>query len=106
MTIAYTVLNWGNRKTIPTTDTILRAQQPFDEHPNWVDLTTPRWFDPGKSWVGTEAINPIEVISGEMEYKQILRLQTKHTYLLDVKKNSLIKENTYYYPGWTVKVNK
>ncbi len=105
ITILYTILNWGNRKTIPTNDATLKIQELFDEYPGGVDLTTPKWVDKYKQWIGTKPLSYIETLSGNSEFKTIIRTQTKHVYLVNIKKASLIKENTFYYPGWKVFAN-
>jgi len=108
VTILYTILNWGNRKTLPDiNDTILRGQNIFDEHqgPGGVDLTTPKWVDEYKPWIGKKPQYTIETLSGNATFKTLNHSIIKHEYTIKVTNNALIKENTYYYPGWIVTAN-
>lgn len=107
ITSLYTILNWGNRKTVyPMTDEMIYSQKLFDERPNWVDITTPRSVDRSQAWVGSIPAEPIEILSGQKS--QIIPLvhdMTKHEYLVNATTPLVLKENTYYYPGWQVKIN-
>ncbi len=47
----------------------------------------------------------IEVIDGEAMVQEVSRLSTSHVYKVNAVKNSRIRENTVYFPGWTVFVN-
>lgn len=48
----------------------------------------------------------IEVISGEAFVKEISRKSTVHVYEIDAAEKSRIVENTLYFPGWSVDVDK
>ena len=100
------MLNWGNRKTItPMTDSLVVSQILFDEKPNGVDLTTPRSVNRSQSWIGTIPKQSMEVLSGQAEVKPIKHLMTQHQYIVNATTTALLKENTYYYPGWNVFIN-
>ncbi|MEK7572808.1 MAG: 6-pyruvoyl-tetrahydropterin synthase-related protein [Patescibacteria group bacterium] len=47
----------------------------------------------------------LEVIDGEAIVKEIERKTTLHKYKIDVKKNTLFRENTLYFPGWEIRAN-
>ena len=107
ITSLYTILNWGNRKTVyPMTDAMIYSQKLFDERPNWVDITTPHSVDRSQSWIGTIPNQSIEVLSGpKTQIKTLRHDMTRHQYLIDATTPLLLKENTYYYPGWQVLIN-
>lgn len=48
----------------------------------------------------------IEVISGSAKITELERSSVLHTYIVTAEKESRIRENTLYFPGWEVKVNQ
>jgi hypothetical protein len=38
-------------------------------------------------------------------YVQLMRKQAEHQYVVQVTNDAEIRENTYYYPGWTIFIN-
>lgn len=48
----------------------------------------------------------IEIIEGEAKIQKIQRKSTKHEYRIVVEKKSRIVENTLYFPGWNVFVDR
>ncbi len=108
ITILYTILNWGNRKTEPQiNDAVLLNQPLFVEHPGkWgVEFTTPIWVDEYKPWIGSVPKSHMEVLSGKSQISEISRQVIKHEYIVLADTNTRLKENTFYYPGWEVLVN-
>lgn len=109
ITIGSTLLNWGNRRVIPAiADDALQRGLPYSTingeafccmgSPKWVDITHP--------WQGTIPSYSIEIIQGKGTIKQILRTPTEHEYVADAKTQLYVKENTYYFPGWNVIIDK
>ncbi len=47
----------------------------------------------------------MEVISGSAKITELIRSSVLHTYTITAEKESRIRENTLYFPGWEVKVN-
>jgi len=47
----------------------------------------------------------LEVVDGDATIKKIERKTTLHKYKIDVKKNTLFRENTLYFPGWEIYAN-
>lgn len=106
ITVLYTILNWGNRTMLPNvTDKTLNNELVFKEYPGQVDITTPKWVDQYKPWIGTVPENHIDILSGQAKIKELERITTKHKYIISTKTNVSLKENTYYYPGWEVFIN-
>lgn len=105
-TIMYTILNWGNRGMVPfIPDKTLVKQELFKEGPGLMDITTPHSVERDQSWIGQPAKAPIEVLSGQADIRVLRHDMTNHEYLINVKASSLMKENTFYYPGWKVFAN-
>jgi hypothetical protein len=106
-TIAYTILNWGNRKAVSElNDAVLMRQEILKEYPGHVDVLTPKWVDINKAWIGKGTKGHIEVLNGNAEIAEVHRSIEKHEYVVQVKSKVVIKENTYYFPGWKVLVDE
>lgn len=65
----------------------------------------PIYVNPQKVWQTAIPEKQIEVLNGSFDIQRIERSITKHKYILNVKEDSLIKENTYYFPGWELIVD-
>lgn len=107
ITILYTILNWGNRTTIPSiNDNVLReefAKWPALSKTVGLDPTAPKWVTSNKNIYILPRKYDLEIISGKTEIKETFRDSTHHNYLIDVKSNyTTLKENTFYFPGWEV----
>ena len=109
ITILYTILNWGNRTTIPEiNDSILTK-----EFKIWPSLKTvklepasPLWANLNTNIYTNNRTKDIEVLSGDASIKQTFRNSIRHEYIINVRsKNALLKENTFYFPGWILKIN-
>ena len=48
----------------------------------------------------------LEVIEGSIKIDELERKSTRHIYILDAKRRSRVRENTLYFPGWKVFVDK
>ena len=105
-TIFYTILNWGNRQTEPQiNDTVLRNQAVFTDNSS-VELTTPYWVHINFDKTYQLPQGHIQILSGKAEIRETKRLQTVHSYIINAQTNVEIKENTFYYTGWTVTANE
>lgn len=110
ITIFYTILNWGNRGTIPTiaNDSYFENIIPtyiLGENGNGTDFATPIWLDMKISPFRKKAFSHLELISGNAKFKEIYRNSTKHEYVVDATTDTMLLENTSYYPGWKLKVD-
>src|SRR4030042_3258612 len=56
-------------------------------------------------WQKVIPLKHLEVIEGEANITDVVRKSTYHSYTVVAKKTSILKENTYYFPGWILKVN-
>jgi hypothetical protein len=104
ITVSYTILNWGNRRTIPqVTDQIILNNLPVNKDTHF--YATPVWVDPHDQWFTKVPSDRIEVTKGTAKVKNIKRTSTNHTYLITAESPIIIQENTSYFPGWAAYVN-
>lgn len=105
--IVSTILNWGQRRVMPQiNDTALI---------NNLELSTSqgeghfyaatKYQNPNKLWFSEIFHSRIQFIKGEGLFKAIRLSSTNHIYKLFVEKDSQIKENTLYFPGWRAFAN-
>lgn len=107
ITIGYTILNWGHRRLISEiNDAVLRKNV-------WISTATEgptyflnnKWADINNLWFLELPNQHLEIIRGKGIVKEIKRTSTQHSYLVDTQTPVIIKENTLYYPGWSLKSN-
>ena len=107
LAIATTILNWGNRLTIPAiNDTYLTKQLSLSTaQGEGLTQAEPIWTDPLHPWIGVIPKNHLEVLNGKADIKQLSRTVNLHTYSVSIQSSSLMRENTLYFPGWNLYVN-
>jgi hypothetical protein len=112
LVITSTILNWGNRKMVsPPINPFFNEVENYTEYVepgNPIDLQRYISHARVKSSIVTSSIafkKPIVFIKGGGKYTQLQRTQVFHEYVLQADTSSLIQENTYYFPGWTVYVD-
>ena len=107
LAIGSTILNWGNRRVIPTiNDAILRSDlslsyQWGDEH----FYALPKWVNPKQQWFTKIPAKHIEITQGKAQVIEISRTSTLHTYKINALTPVKLNENTLYFPGWTATLN-
>lgn len=109
LTIGYTMLNWGNRRVISTIDdNVLKNNLPKStiEGEGFCCAGSTIWTDIKHPWIGKTPQKHLEIIEGKAEWKDISRTSIRHTYILFAKTPITVRENTLYFPGWTVKDNQ
>lgn len=99
-----TILNWGNRKTVPLNYNAIKASFMALPEPN-DNRTWTIWVPNNALWKQTIPTADLQVVRGNANIKEIFRNSTKHEYVISVSNKSIIKENTLYFPGWNVKVD-
>jgi hypothetical protein len=107
LTIELTILNWGQRKVISSTnDQSLQQNLPYSTsqgeghfyaNSKWVDIQDP--------WFSKIPTSHIEIIRGHAAIKIISRTSTAHIYNIYAKTPLQLRENTLYFPGWTAQIN-
>ena len=102
-----TILNWGHRHLIPDiNDAYLKQQLPYSTYQGeGLGPAKPLWTDPVQPWHRVIPNNNIEFVKGAGDYILLKRTSTKHEYIINAKTDTLVKENTLYFPGWTVLAN-
>ncbi len=106
--ILTSILNWGHRRIIPEiTDETLQQNLSYStvQGEGFCCMGSPRWTDINNPWQKTVPENHLEVLSGEAEIQEVFRNSIKHEYVVLVKDHVILKENTYFFPGWKARVN-
>lgn len=103
----FTILNWGNRRTIKDIDD--------KELKKWLPISSaqgeglfpamPYWTNPTRPFKDKIPSEKINVISGNAQIKNINSSSTKHEYQIQVNRVAKIRENTLYFPGWILLAN-
>ena len=110
VTVMITVLNWGNRKMVPLTQTLItKLQFCIQNMLNLVILCMDNVLTSGRNRkiqiVFSAPKANLEIISGKGVVKEISRTPINHQYVVAVDTDILLSENTYYFPGWKIYVN-
>lgn len=107
ITIVYTILNWGNRGILTTIDDswIIRNLPKSTTQGEGFQAAVPKWWHIyilKNFWPKDTMTKPVEILSGTGQIKQIFRNSVTHKYIVHAKSELLVKENTFYFPGWNV----
>jgi hypothetical protein len=103
-----TILNWGNRRTIPeiTSDLYFEKQLSLSTFAGEGGApAAPKWLDPKNLWQKEIPAKNLEVIEGNASIIKLSNTSTKREYVVSVLMPTQFKENTLYFPGWYVYVN-
>lgn len=110
ITIFSTILNWGNRKMVPEDPNAYENHWSlYTEYvkPNDIDyiqrVKTRIPLIP--ALIRLRPLENLNVLTGKANIKELRKMQTKHEYIVDASTDTLIKENTFYFPGWSVTAN-
>jgi hypothetical protein len=109
LAIFSTIVNWGNRKMIPEqTDVAILKILPFAPALEEAggDPAVPIWSVKSNTyWKKNIPNSHLEVLTGNAVVKEIKRNSTQHEYIVSVTGDTLFKENTLYFPNWTLRAN-
>lgn len=108
ITISLTILNWGNRGTIPEINDITLINnigRSTFEGEGLSHIGVPKWTGEGNTWVKNNPNEKIEIIKGNASIQNIVFKPTHHIYLINAKSNLILKENTWFFPGWEIFAN-
>jgi len=104
ITIGYTFLNWGHRRVIPEIDdSVLRKsvwKSSAIEGPSYFANT--KWANKSGFWFDKRPLSSLDILEGEGVDRQIEKKSTKHIYSINAETPITIRENTLYFPGWTL----
>lgn len=106
--IGSTILNWGNRRVIPQfNDKYLINQLPLSTaNGGGLGQATPIWTDPNNTWQKIVPTKHLEVIKGRTDINELIRTTNIHEYVINVTEDSILRENTLYFPGWNLYINR
>jgi hypothetical protein len=107
LTIATTILNWGQRKMLPdVNDAVLKKDLPIGI--NWGDAhfyANSKWVNPNHQWFSVIPQSPILITGGQGKIIIGARTSTLHSYQVSAETSLRITENTLYFPGWKATFN-
>ena len=109
--ILSTILNWGNRKMVPEDKNMYKNEWVlYTEYYDESNLQNSKRFDLNpRLFVKQLAMKypqkPMNIINGDGNVLSLSRTPIKHEYIVYTKSILKLKENTNYFPGWTLKVN-
>lgn len=112
LTIISTMLNWGNRGMVYYNPNEYYTH--WDEYTEYTEVGNPFYDNLEKkkdkyivqlASLKYRARYPLESLKGNIHYKEIKRTPQLHEYIIAVDNNSIIKDNTFYFPGWEVIAN-
>jgi hypothetical protein len=105
--ILTTILNWGQRRVITTiNDQSLRAGLPESTiKGEGGPAAMPRWVDPKNIYMKDVPPTHLQILQGKGTVKQVIRTSIHQEYVINANTDLYLKENTLYYPGWTVLAN-
>ena len=108
LTIGSTMLNWGHRGVIPkVTDIHLRKdvwKSTLNEGTTAYFLNN-KWADFDNFWFSDLPNKHLEIMEGTAEVKEFARTSIRHQYVINAKSPIIVKENTLYFPGWSLTSN-
>lgn len=108
LTIGLTILNWGHRRVIPEiNDDILRKnvwKSTIAEGKTAYFLNT-KWADTDNFWFSELPKQHLEIIQGKGKVRELKRTSTTRQYIVNADTAITVKENTLYFPGWSLKSN-
>lgn len=108
LTIGYTLLNWGHRNMIPSIDdNWLRKNITYSTRQGeGVVEADPIWWNIKNGlWISQNPKTHLQIIQGRGQIKELSRNSVSHEYIIYSAQNTTILENTFYFPGWSVKVD-
>ena len=107
ITVSTTVLNWGNRRTIPQIDdNYLRIDLPYaSARGEGMDSGAPKWLKVNDLWQKEPANTLIQNDPSLIDYQIITNLNRQKSMSITTNQPTAVKINIVYFPGWKVIVN-
>lgn len=106
-----TLLNWGNRKSMSEiNDSYLKTQLPIVigeviGKKGDIGASASIWLDNNTFKIEKPPKDYLEIINGSATVSLLKRTSTRHEYLIYASKDTTLRENTLYFPGWKLKIN-
>jgi len=105
VTIGSTILNWGQRRVIPEIGDAYLLEHAWAGVGITPSFMNSKWTKTPSFWFPKRPGSPLAVLDGKASVKQLTRTSTKHVYVLSAETPIVIRENTLYFPGWSLKSN-
>lgn len=107
LAVGSTILNWGHRRVIPEiNDSVFRKNvwiSTINEGPSYFANT--KWADFNNFWFSELPKHSIEIKHGDGTIKKLERTSIRHTYIINAQTPVTIRENTLFFPGWSLNSN-
>lgn len=100
-----TILNWGNRRTLPNINDGNVINELNIENSGRNIITLPIWVKGDYYYKNGRAKTHIDQLGIGANIKELPRTVNHHEYLIEVSRQTLFRENTFYFPGWNLYVN-
>lgn len=107
--VVSTILNWGNRKMISFSNDTYIYNLPLATYEGEAfPEALPKWWNSNQKELWTKSIPQYhaEIIQGVGKIYERSRTSTKHVYDITAETSLYIKENTAYFPGWVVTIDR
>lgn len=104
LAITTTMLNWGHRRLLPTVNDSYLMQELTFSSPIF-EVTVPKWADYTHLKVVKRPTSHMDILKGDAEIVETFRNSIKHAYIIYVYTDTTFRENTFYFPGWNLKIN-
>lgn len=107
-TVLVTVLNWGQRRVIPEIDDNTLRENLWASTAGgegFYGLGMPKWVRLEEMWFDKKPLSHLEILDGIGSAELKARKSNLHTYQISAETNLVVKENTLYFPGWSVYSN-
>ena len=99
-----TILNWGQRRVMPQiNDSSLEKNLPYSTSQGEAHFyANTRWVNPKHPWFSKTPSSHLEILNGKAQVEDLERASTEHKYMITAFSSLTVKENTLYFPGWSV----
>ena len=104
LAITSTILNWGNRRTIPEIDDSYLINELMLREPLH-HMTVPVAVRQDTIDVSMRPLPRLEAVTGEPKIVSTLIMSTLQNYTITTAQTSTVKANTFFYPGWSATLN-
>lgn len=101
ITVFYTILNWGNRKSLPE----INDDISLPSESTYLQPSSPIGTSANKNLILSGGNGKHIELIGNGAIKQLNRTSTIHEYLINSKEQITVKENTLCFPGWNIYIN-
>jgi hypothetical protein len=108
ITVAYTILNWGNRNVITYIDDLWMKNHiaTSTQTSEGMIEANPLWWSPEKiDWIKEVPKQHVEAIHGRADIREIKRTSINHSYIVSTADAATLMDNTFYFPNWTIRVD-